>query len=78
MEDENGIRSVAESYFTELFKSCRPNQSDHILRCVNPRVTPEDNTMLIAQVTVCEIEEAAFKIPHMRAPRPDGYPGSFY
>ncbi|KAM0955247.1 hypothetical protein EV1_023409 [Malus domestica] len=77
-EDQNEVASIAVGYFSNLFKSGQPCQLEHIVNCVEPRVSLTDNQMLSGLITDYEIQEAAFQIPATRAPGPDGFPGSFY
>ncbi|KAM1306809.1 hypothetical protein ACFX2H_009148 [Malus domestica] len=77
-EGQNEVASIAVGYFSTLFQAGPPCQLENIVDCIEPRVTLEDNQMLIGPITDREIQEAAFQIPASRAPRPDGFPGSFY
>lgn len=70
---ETGICATATSYFAELFQFCMPCQIEEIERCMDARVTLEDNLALKAPVLDGEIKEAAFQIPSTRAPGPDGF-----
>ncbi|CAN6576692.1 unnamed protein product [Malus baccata var. baccata] len=75
---DNDICDIANSYFTGLFQSCRPNKIRDVEVCMETRVSPEDNRDLVAPITDEEIKEAAFQIPSDRAPGPDGFSGCFY
>ncbi|CAN6580853.1 unnamed protein product [Malus baccata var. baccata] len=77
-EGQSEVASIAVRYFSTLFQAGLPCQLEHIVDCMEPRVTLEDNQMLIGPITDREIQEAAFQIPASRAPGPDGFPGSFY
>ncbi|KAM1777719.1 hypothetical protein ACFX11_044342 [Malus domestica] len=77
-ENEPVISSIVSSYFSDLFRSGRPDDSEGPDNGLEARVTKEDNLTLTAPVTEEEIIVAAFQIPPTRALGPDGFSGCFY
>jgi hypothetical protein len=43
-----------------------------------PQVTPEENDILIPNLTEYEVREAIFQMEHNKAPGPDGFSAEFY
>lgn len=77
MSDE-GIITIATSYFDDLFQSCGSCHLEEIGDGMEIRVNEADNQELTAPVTDAEIEATVFQIPPTRAPGPDGFSGCFY
>jgi hypothetical protein len=71
------ICEVAINYFDQLF---RANATTHepILSLIAPKVTQEDNDMLVAPITREELKEALFQMHPDKAPGPDGFNPAFY
>ncbi|CAN6724151.1 unnamed protein product [Malus baccata var. baccata] len=78
LESLKGIGDTAIKYFSVLFQSGKPDLVEEIQSCMESRLSTEDNRGLTTMVTECEIMEAAYQIPPMRAPGPDGFSGCFY
>ena len=76
--DVKDIGTIVVDYFSGLLKSSIPCQFEDFVRCVQPRITDEDNQAMAAPILDSEIHEAVFQIPPTRAPGPDGFSGSFY
>ncbi|KAM1669822.1 hypothetical protein PS2_043166 [Malus domestica] len=74
-ESQDEMATIAVKYFSNLFRSYRPSQLEHIVNCMESRVTTEDNLMMDAPMTDREIREAAFQTPLRRLQVRMAYPG---
>jgi len=75
--DNQGMRSIAQNYFLNLFQ---PQNSvmDPVLNVIRHSVTPADNQLLLAPFTKEEFRIAMFSMPPDKCPGPDGYSPGFY
>lgn len=86
MRDRNGvihnqeetINKVAEDYFVSMFSSSPTISLHDCLPNIQPKITMDMNTMLIAPVTDIKIKEALDSIGTDRASGPDGLSAPFY
>ena len=66
------------SYFSELFTSVAPSNSEFILQGIDRKVTPEMNMELTKEYTACEVEVALKQMKPILALGPDGMPPIFF
>ena len=71
--DPDKVSAIAINYFANLFRSCRPEKMEEISSNVTVRVSGDDNRNLIGPISDDEIRIAAFQIPPLRAPGPNGF-----
>ena len=65
------------SYFNNLFTANHADDRD-ILKCVQRRISDEQNKLLIAPVTEEEVKEALFSMHPDKSPGIDGISLAFY
>ena len=78
IEEEQRIGHELVSYFSELFTSAAPSNSEFILQGIDRKVTPEMNMELTKEYTACEVEVALKQMKPILAPGPDGMPPIFF
>jgi hypothetical protein len=74
---QHNLCEVARNYFQELF-SPKGGVMDPVLSLISPRVTVEDNAMLVAPITKEEVRLALFQMHPDKSPGPDGFNPAFY
>jgi hypothetical protein len=74
---QHNLCEVARNYFQELF-SPKGGVMDPVLSLISPRVTVEDNAMLVAPFTKEEVRLALFQMHPDKSPGPDGFNPAFY
>jgi carbamoylphosphate synthase small subunit len=74
---QQNIAEVVKTYFNELFK---PNGGSHepILSLISPRVSDEENSLLVAPITKEEVRAALFQMHPDKSPGPDGFNPAFF
>ncbi|KAK1393640.1 hypothetical protein POM88_012696 [Heracleum sosnowskyi] len=79
-EKEDVVREIFYQHFTKLFTSSSPDQNliEEALNGMDPRVTQEDNSMLLENFTAEEVINAVKNMNPSKAPREDGLPALFY
>ncbi|XP_024199277.1 uncharacterized protein LOC112202498 [Rosa chinensis] len=77
---EGGIEAVVLDYFGSMFRAGEVDLShmQFVVALVQPRVTPEMNSMLCAPYTATEIRVALFQMYPTKASGPDGMPPLFF
>ncbi|CAE6132178.1 unnamed protein product [Arabidopsis arenosa] len=86
LQDEDGniktseeeIQDIIHAYFEQLYTSAGTHQVDSVLQHIQPKVTPEINSKLLAPVTEEEIFQAISSMNVDKAPGPDGFNAGFY
>jgi hypothetical protein len=68
---------IARNYFDHLFKA-NTTLHEPVLSLITPKITQEDNDMLLAPITKDELKEALFEMHPDKAPGPDGFNPAFY
>ncbi|XP_070057376.1 uncharacterized protein [Nicotiana tomentosiformis] len=72
------VAEAAVEYFQHSFNHGEDSSDFSVLECVLPRISEEDNEMLVATPTVEEIKDSLFSIDPSSAPGPDGLSALFY
>jgi DNA polymerase/3'-5' exonuclease PolX len=74
---QEDLCEVAKHYFDTLFKY---NSGIHepVLNLIQPRVTEDDNHLLMAPLTKIEFQQALFQMHPNKSPGPDGFNPAFY
>lgn len=86
IQDDNGqwrkggaeIVEAAVEYFQRSFNHGEDSSDFSVLECVLPRISEEDNEMLVATPTAKKIKDSVFSIDPSSAPGPDGLSALFY
>lgn len=79
VESQAELCGVAKEYFDDLFTEAIGSiYMQHILDMVAPRITQQENDMLLAPFTMEEFRKALFQMHSDKAPRPDGLNSAFY
>lgn len=78
MDSDLEISASISQYFKQLYTTDGPRDWGDVLNLVDPIVTPEINTSLLAPVSMQEIHDAVFQLGALKAPGPDGFSGIFY
>lgn len=73
----SGLEEVMISYFEELFAASDTEWS-RVIDCVQQKVTPDQNSMLLENVTEIEVKRALFNMKPDKSPGPDGMSPGFY
>lgn len=74
----NGLGEIIFSYFTDLF-TASDLCCDFVLECIEQKITPAQNDLLLDTVEAAEVKLAAFQMHSDKAPDPDGFnPGFFH
>jgi hypothetical protein len=74
---QSELCAVALNYFDHLFKASSTSH-DPILSLITPKVTDEDNIILVQPITKEELKEALFQMHPDKSPGPDGFNPAFY
>jgi hypothetical protein len=84
MNDDNEIVTgqqnlveVVKNYFHELFQP-KGGTQEPVLALISPRVSDEDNSLLVAPITKEEIRTALFQMHPDKSPGPDGFNPAFF
>ncbi|KAL0301821.1 UNVERIFIED_CONTAM: putative mitochondrial protein [Sesamum radiatum] len=79
-DDKEGIQTLIEQYFGEIFDSCHPCPEDveRGTRFVSIKVDDGMNQSLLQPYTEEEIRKAVFQMAPFKSPGPDGMPPIFY
>jgi hypothetical protein len=74
---QEDLCEVAKHYFDTLFKN---NSGIHepVLNLIQPRMTEDDNHLLMAPLTKIEFQQALFQMHPDKSPGPDGFNPAFY
>ncbi|KAG7557763.1 Zinc knuckle CX2CX4HX4C [Arabidopsis suecica] len=75
---DDDIQDIIHDYFERLYTSSGTSSTDSILQHLQPKVTPEINSKLLAPVTEEEIFQAISAMNVDKAPGPDGFNAGFY
>ena len=78
IEDEEGLVTIATSYFTQIFEASNPEDIEEALSEVSSTITEPMNDNLTAPVTEWEVKLALFAMHPEKAPGPDGMVALFY
>lgn len=77
-EKEEEIADIFMNFYSNLFSSSNPPDSEDILEFVQCEISDEDNRRLMEPVSTLEIKSAVFQLGGLKAPGPDGFSGQFY
>ena len=75
---EGQISTVIINYFKDLFTSAGRDDLDIVERALTPKITAEDNELLVSIPSATEIKDAIFSVHADKAPGPDGFSASFF
>lgn len=78
VEEEEEKRVFITNHFPQLFRASNNQNTQRLLDCVDVKVTPEMNALLLMEFTREEVWEALKSIGNLKAPGPDGNPALFY
>ncbi|KAK4274665.1 hypothetical protein QN277_017856 [Acacia crassicarpa] len=76
--EKEDISDNIATFFQELFTTSGNNSMDTVLGFIEPSISSEMNSSLLAPVSADEIKAAAFSLGGSKAPGPDGFSGKFY
>jgi hypothetical protein len=76
--DRAAIGGSFVSHFSNLFASSLPPVEDEMLVLFSPIISADDNLILCATPTECEVIQALFSSGSSKAPGPDGFIALFY
>ena len=74
----DGIASVLNKFYQELFETSNLTHVDEVLSYVLPCITDEMNRDLVANFEEWEVAAALNEMAHLKAPGPDDMPPLFY
>lgn len=79
-ENPENIEGVFYSYFSNRFSPAAPNRGDieQCIKGIQPRVTHEMNSKLMALFTKKEVETTLRQLEPLKSLGPDGYGAGFY
>ena len=77
-QSDEGIATMADRYFQDLFTTTNPSNMDKVLNVVDRVVTPDMNHMLLQPYTPEEVRRALFQMHPSKSPRPDGMSPFFF
>ncbi|XP_058111713.1 uncharacterized protein LOC131255032 [Magnolia sinica] len=78
LADQVQIRDAAVLHFLQLLSSMTNATSSDIFDVIPPLISQEQNDMLLAPLTLVEIQTAVLSISADGAPSPDGFSGTFF
>ena len=78
IEDEEGLVTIATSYFRQIFEASNPEDIEEALSEVSSTITEPMNDNITAPVTEGEVKLALFEMHPEKAPGPDGMVALFY
>ena len=78
MEEDGDLLGVVTDFYRDLFTSHAGGDTDELLRCIDARVTPEMNDILLKEFSDEEIKQGLDSIGNLKAPGDDGMPAIFY
>ncbi|KAH7840972.1 hypothetical protein Vadar_024028 [Vaccinium darrowii] len=73
---EDEINGCIAEYFSNLFQDQGNREMDQVLGAIDSCITPDMNAKLLSPILPEEIKRAAFQMGALKAPGPDGFPGS--
>ncbi|XP_065615972.1 uncharacterized protein LOC136061730 [Quercus suber] len=76
--DLDGIASILNKFYQELFEKSNPTHADEVLSYVLPCITDEMNQDSVADFEEWEVVAALNEMALLKAPGPDGAPPLFY
>ncbi|XP_060972141.1 uncharacterized protein LOC133038108 [Cannabis sativa] len=74
---EDDLPTVVTNYFQQVF-GYEDVEFGDVLHCLQPRITEEQNVLLMESVTAEEIKKALFQMHPHKSPGPDGMTPGFY
>lgn len=77
-EDQEEIKSMARSFYTQLYSSEPHAHADHVLETIPVKINNETNEELCKPYSNEEIKEVLFQMGPTKAPGPNGFPAIFY
>ncbi|KAK8629910.1 hypothetical protein V6N13_078727 [Hibiscus sabdariffa] len=78
LEDDNEIAKLFQEHYKTVYMKSPSIDFDSITNIIPRLVTKEMNEILCKQVSKEEVKEAVFNMGSLKAPGPDGFPGTFY
>ena len=78
MEEERDMLAAVTSFYRDLFTSHAGGGTEELLQCIDARVTPVMNDILLKEFSDEEIKQGLDNIGNLKAPGHDGMPAVFY
>lgn len=75
--DQDNLCRIAKDYFEQIYSTNNPNY-DPVISAVKPKLSTEDNNLLLAPFTDKDFKEAVFQMHPDKSPGPDGFNPAFY
>ena len=75
---DEGVSAMVVEYYTKLYTSSDPVETEEVVQFIKPMVTEEMNRDLIGEVSRDEVEMAVKQMAPLKAPGPDGMPPIFF
>uniref|UniRef100_A0A803NUS5 Reverse transcriptase domain-containing protein n=1 Tax=Cannabis sativa TaxID=3483 RepID=A0A803NUS5_CANSA len=74
---DTGLGELMLDYFSKIF-TAEPGNCSEVLSCVSPRVTDDENAILIRPIEDQEVKDALFQMHPDKSPGPDGMNPKFF
>ena len=75
---DEGVSAMVVEYYTKLYTSSDPVETEEVVQFIKPMVTEEMNRDLIGEVSRDEVEMAVKQMAPLKAPGPDSMPPIFF
>lgn len=78
LEDSHEIKVAAVEHFSFCFQASYSTIKEEIFECFCPKVSPDQNQILLSRPNENEVKNAVFALGNMSAPDSDGFSGSLF
>lgn len=78
LEDSHEIEVAAVEHFSFCFLASHSTIKEEIFECFCPKVSPDQNQILLSRLNENEVKNAVFALGNMSAPDSDGFSGSLF